>query len=108
MANINHEYIDSFLLGMIPDRCGILKEMEEYAAENYVPIITPDIAGLLAVLIKSANIKSILEVGTAIGYSAIHMGLSAGEGFSITTIERNEESAAKALNFIKQAGMKTV
>ena len=106
MANINHEYIDSFLLGMIPDRCGILKEMEEYAAENYVPIITPDIAGLLAVLIKSANIKSILEVGTAIGYSAIHMGLSAGEGFSITTIERNEESAAKALNFIKQAGMK--
>ncbi|MDD4503342.1 MAG: O-methyltransferase [Clostridiaceae bacterium] len=106
MANINHEYIDSFLLGMIPDRCGILKEMEEYAAENYVPIITPDIAGLLAVLIKSANIKSILEIGTAIGYSAIHMGLSAGEGFSITTIERNEESAAKALDFIKQAGMK--
>lgn len=105
MTNINHEYIDSFLLGMIPDRCGILKEMEEYAAENHVPIITPDIAGLLAVLIKSSNIKSILEVGTAIGYSAIHMGLSAGEGFSITTIERNEESAAQASAFIKQAGM---
>lgn len=105
MANINHEYIDRFLLGMIPDSCGILKEMEEYAAEYHVPIITPDVAGLLAVLIKSANIKSVLEVGTAIGYSAIHMGLSAGEGFSITTVERNEEVAAKAAEFIKKAGM---
>ena len=106
MANINHDYIDSFLLGMMPDRCGILKEMEEYASENHVPIITRDIAGLLAVLIKSANIKSILEVGTAIGYSAIHMGFCAGEGFSITTIERNEESAVKAAGYIKKAGMK--
>lgn len=105
MANINHDYIDSFLLGMIPDRCGILEEMEEYAAENHVPIITPDIAGLLAVIIKSANIKSILEVGTAIGYSAIHMGLCAADGFSITTIEKNEDSAAKAAEFIKLAGM---
>jgi len=105
VANINHEYIDRFLLGMIPDRCGILKEMEKYAEENHVPIITQDIAGLLAVLIKSANIKSILEVGTAIGYSAIHMGICAGDGFSITTIERNEESAAMAAGFIKRAGM---
>lgn len=105
MANINYEYIDSFLLGMIPVRCGILMEMEEYAKENHVPIITPDIAGLLAVLIKSAGVKSILEVGTAIGYSAIHMGLCAGEGFSIKTIERNEESAARAADFVKRAGM---
>jgi predicted O-methyltransferase YrrM len=105
VANINHDYIDSFLLGMIPDRSGILKEMEEYAKENHVPIITPDIAGLLAVLIKTAGVKSILEIGTAIGYSAIHMGICAGEGFSITTIERNEELAAMAAGFIKKAGM---
>lgn len=105
MANINHDYIDSYLLSIIPERSGILKEMEEYARENHVPIITPDIAGLLAVLIKSMNIKSILEVGTAIGYSAIHMGLCAGEGFSITTLERNEETAEKAAAYIKKAGM---
>lgn len=105
MANINHDYIDSFLLGMIPESSGILKEMEEYANENHVPIITRDISDLLAVLIKSANIKNILEVGTAIGYSAIHMGLCAGAGFSITTIERNEESAAIASYYIKRAGM---
>lgn len=105
MANINHDYIDKYLLGMIPESSGILKEMEAYAEEHHVPIITRDIAGLLAVIIKASGVKSILEVGTAIGYSAIHMGLCAGEGFSITTIERNEESTAKAAAFIKQAGM---
>jgi len=105
VANINHEYIDSYLLGMIPESSGILKEMEEYAKENHVPIITRDIAGLLSVIIKAGKVKSILEVGTAIGYSAIHMGLCAGEGVSITTIERNEESAARATAFIKRAGL---
>jgi len=105
VTNINHEYIDSFLLGMIPESNGILKEMEEYAKENHVPIITRDIAGLLSVLIKSGKVKSILEIGTAIGYSAIYMGFCAGEGFSITTIERNEESSVKAADFIKRAGM---
>lgn len=105
MSNVSYEYIDRFLLGMIPESKGILPEMEEYARENHVPIITKDIAGLLAVLIKTAGVKSILEVGTAIGYSAIHMGLCAGEGFSIETIERDEETAAKAAEFIKKAGM---
>ncbi len=107
MANINHDYIDSFLLGMIPESSGILKEMEKYAEENHVPIITRDIAGLLKVLIKTAGVKNILEVGTAIGYSAVHMGISAGEDFFITTIERNDESAAKATEFIKKAGMES-
>lgn len=105
MTNINHDYIDRFLIGMIPERIGILKEIEEYAKENHVPIITPDIASLLAVLIKTAKVKTILEIGTAIGYSAIHMGMCAKEDFSITTIERNEESAALAADFIKKAGM---
>jgi predicted O-methyltransferase YrrM len=90
---------------MIPESKGILQEMEQYAEENHVPIITKDIAGLLAVLIKSTGVKSILEIGTAIGYSAIHMGLCAGEGFSIKTIERNEESALKAADFVKRAGL---
>jgi predicted O-methyltransferase YrrM len=105
VANINYDYIDRFLLGMIPEQSGILKEMEEYAKENNVPIITPDIARLLTVLIKSANVRTILEIGTAIGYSAVHVCLCAGEGCAITTIERNEESAGIASDFIKKAGM---
>lgn len=105
MSQINHDYINSYLTSLIPQHEGILKELEAYAEQHDTPIVTPDVAGLLKVMIKSAQVKSILEVGTAIGYSAILMGLSAGQDFSITTIERNEENAALAMQNIKKAGM---
>jgi predicted O-methyltransferase YrrM len=104
MSQINHDYINNYLTDQIPPHEGILKELEAYAKEHHTPIVTPDIAGLLKVMIKSVNAKNILEVGTAIGYSAILMGLSAGEDFRITTIERNEENASLAVQNIKQAG----
>jgi predicted O-methyltransferase YrrM len=105
MSQINHDYINSYLTGLVPQRTGILMDLETYAEQHNTPIVTPDVAGLLNVLIKSVQAKNILEVGTAIGYSAILMGLSAGEGFSITTIERDVENAAFAVQNIKQAGM---
>ncbi len=105
MSQINHDYINSYLTGLIPDHEGILKELEAYAEEHHTPIVTKDVAGLLKVLIKTTQAKRILEVGTAIGYSAILMGLSAGYGFHITTIERNEENVEQALQNIKKAGM---
>ena len=54
---------------------------------------------------KVCQCKDNTEIGTAIGYSAVHVCLCAGEGCAITTIERNEESAGIASDFIKKAGM---
>lgn len=105
MSNINYEYIQSYLYGVIPPRQGILRQMEIYAKENNVPIITPDVAGLLEMLVKSNKVSSILEVGTAIGYSSILMGLCADKDYRITTIERNEETANIARKNIELAGM---
>jgi len=105
MSQINHDYINSYLTDLIPAHEGVLKELEAYAAEHNTPIVTKDVAGLLKTMIKSVSAKHILEVGTAIGYSAILMGQAAGEGFSITTIERNEENSAIAMQNIKYAGM---
>jgi predicted O-methyltransferase YrrM len=105
MSQINHDYINSYLTGLLPPHEGILNELEAYAKEHHTPIVTPDVAGLLKVLVKMSQAKRILEVGTAIGYSAILMGLSAGEDFHITTIEKDEENAAQALHHIKKAGM---
>lgn len=106
MSQINHDYINSYLIDLIPQNEGILKELETYAIEHHTPIVTPEVAGLLKAMIKSLGAKNILEVGTAIGYSAILMGLSAADDFRITTIERNEENACLALQNIEKAGMK--
>lgn len=104
MSNINYDYIQNYINQLLPKSEGILAELEEYAEKNHVPIITRDVASLLSILIKSTHTKSILEIGTAIGYSSIIMGNAAGDNFRITTIEKNQEMIEIASKNIKNAG----
>ena len=69
---------------------GSIEELEKYALENNVPIIQKDGLNFLTKYIKENNTKNILEVGTAIGYSAINMAL-VNQNIKITSIERNKE-----------------
>lgn len=69
---------------------GIIKEIEEYAKINDVPIITLDGIEFIETLIKDNHVKSILEIGSAIGYSSIKMALL-DEHIQIDTIERDVE-----------------
>ncbi|MBQ2946724.1 MAG: O-methyltransferase [Bacilli bacterium] len=65
-----------------------LEELEKYAEENNVPIMQKDGIDFLTNYIKENNIKSILEIGSAIGYSAIKMTLVDSD-IKVTTIERD-------------------
>ena len=67
-----------------------LSLIEEYAKDNYVPIMLKDGIEYLCNYIKENNIKNILEVGSAIGYSAIKMAL-VSEDITITTIEKEQK-----------------
>lgn len=78
----------------------MIEKMEGYAKENGVPIMLPDGIEFLCNYIKENNVKNILEIGTAIGYSAIKMALVAND-IKITTIERDEERYKLALENIK-------
>jgi predicted O-methyltransferase YrrM len=102
MSNIAHEYIEDYIRGLIPPRKGHIKVMEDYAIENDVPIVHSEVAQFLRVLIKSHGIKKILEVGTAIGYSASIMAEAAGEGCRVVTIERDEDMYRLASDNIKK------
>lgn len=104
MSNIVHDYIEDYIRSLLPESPGLLKEMEEYAAANHVPIIQSEVSRFLSFLIKGREIKNILEIGTAIGYSAIVMHTAAG-GCSITTIERDQDMIEKAQENISKAGL---
>lgn len=65
-----------------------LEEMEKYAKEKNVPIMEKEGIEFLTKYIKDNNIKSILEIGAAIGYSAIKMA-SVSADIKVTTIERD-------------------
>ena len=77
-----------------------IKTIEEYANNNNIPIMQKDGIEFLLKYIKENNIKNILEIGTAIGYSSIRMAL-VSEDIIITTIERDENrfnEATKNIN----------
>ena len=76
-----------------------LSLIEDYAKDNYVPIMLKDGIEYLCNYIKENNIKNILEVGSAIGYSAIKMAL-VSEDVTITTIEKDENRYNMAVDNI--------
>lgn len=78
-----------------------MEELELYAKENNVPIMQKD--GILYLLnyIKENNIKNILEIGSAIGYSSIMMA-NVNDNIKVTTIERDKERYDIAVANIKK------
>ena len=79
----------------------MIEELEKYAKKNNIPIMLPDGILFLIKYIKENNIKNILEIGTAIGYSAIKMAL-VDESIHVTTIERDEERYKEALKNVEK------
>lgn len=79
-------------------------ELENYAHTNNVPIMMEDGIEMLCELIKENGIRDILELGTAIGYSAIRMA-ELDESIHVTTLEIDEERYAQALLNIAKAGL---
>ena len=78
-----------------------IRIIEEYAKINNIPIMEKDGIDFLTNYIKENNIKTILEIGTAIGYSAIKMAL-VDESIKITTIERDNNRILEAKKNIKE------
>lgn len=80
----------------------VIMPMREYAEENNVPIMSDDGITYLTNYCQRNNIKNILEIGTAIGYSAILMALT-GEDVHVTSIERDEKRYLEAIKNVKKA-----
>lgn len=81
-----------------------IKEMKEYANINHVPIMLDDGISYLIEFLVQHQISTVLELGTAIGYSAIMMALALPQ-LKITTIERDRERYLEAVKNIKKFGL---
>lgn len=78
-----------------------IESIKNYALENNVPIMQDDGINYLTNYIKKNKIKKILEIGTAIGYSAIMMCLVDND-IEVTTIERDEKRYLEAIKNVKK------
>lgn len=102
MSGITYDYMEQYIRSLIPESEGSLKELEDFAKENGVPIAQKETIKFLEVMVSMKRPLRILELGTAIGYSAIMMYNAAGTKPHITTIERSEEMIKHATENIKR------
>ena len=101
---IVNERIVSYIHSLEKSNGPLLDEMEAYAKENRVPIIRKEVESFLRVLLEMQHPTHILELGTAIGYSAILMGGCIDENSRITTIENYEKRIPVARKNFERAG----
>src|SRR3954463_5098797 len=103
MSPILSEHVESYLQGLRPERSEVMAEMEAVAARDGVPIVHWETGRFLATLCRALD-PVVLEVGTAIGYSTLHMAEQLREG-RVITLELREDRARQARDFLQRAGV---
>lgn len=88
------------------ERSSEIKRLKEKALDENIPIMQDDGIEFLCSFIEKKEIKNILEIGTAIGYSAIMMAFISDD-IHITTIERDEARYLEAIKNIKKFGLES-
>jgi caffeoyl-CoA O-methyltransferase len=91
---------ERYLAAVRGDRDPLLTEMEAYAARHHVPIAEPETAALVAMLARVAGGNTVLEVGLAIGYTALQVARGLAPGGRVTALERDAEMAATARGYL--------
>lgn len=98
--------MERYLETLLGERELILQEMEEQALKETIPVVTPTVGNYLNLLVHMSKAQSILEIGTAIGYSTIWLARAAEEtGGHVTTIDLNKDRLGRALKYFERAGL---
>lgn len=92
--------IQNYLLDNLQERTDWMYDLEKYAKNHRVPIMEPVSMNFLTQLVKLYKPEHILEIGTAIGYSALRMK-NAHKDVKITSIEREQTMYEQAIKNIK-------
>jgi predicted O-methyltransferase YrrM len=99
------DHVQRYLHGLQPDKPPLVREMEELAARDRVPIVEWETARFLATLTRALQPRLVLEVGTAIGFSTLHIAEQLPPGGRIVTLERDEHRIGQARDFLGRAGV---
>jgi predicted O-methyltransferase YrrM len=98
------DHVARYLRELRPERSPVMREMEELAEREGIPIVHWETGRFLATLVRALDPAEVLEVGTAIGYSTLHMAEALGTG-KLVTIERDPVRAGQAASFLERAGV---
>jgi predicted O-methyltransferase YrrM len=97
------ERVERYIHGLRPEHSPVMAEMEAVAERDGVPIVHWETGRFLAALCRSLD-PVVLEVGTAIGYSTLHMAEQLVDG-RVITLEMDADRARQARSFWERAGV---
>jgi predicted O-methyltransferase YrrM len=95
--------VEQYLYELLPERDTVVREMEDYAEQNRIPIIGPAVARLLSLLVLVSGAKRIFEMGSAIGYSTIWLARAAGPKAKVFYTDGDPEKARRAEENFRRA-----
>jgi caffeoyl-CoA O-methyltransferase len=95
---------ERYLERLLPPRDSLLREMEERAAREDVPISDPEVGRFLGILARATGARLIVEIGTAIGYGALCLARGAPEA-RVVSIDTDPERLAVARGYLERAGV---
>lgn len=105
MPEIIKEIQLQYLNTLAPDKDDLIKEMENYAEQNKVPILYSMSVDFLEMLVKIKKPKKLLEIGTAIAYTAIRLAKKIEETSVLYTLEKSTDNIKLAEQYIERAGI---
>ncbi len=97
------EHVEAYLRDLRPERSPVMAEMETVAERDGVPIVHWETGRMLAAMCRALD-PVVLEVGTAIGYSTLHMAEQLERG-RVVTLEFDPDRAAQARDLLSRAGV---
>jgi caffeoyl-CoA O-methyltransferase len=97
--------VEEYVYQLLPERDAVISEIEEYAAQNDIPIIGPAVARMLALFVQVSSAKRIFEMGSAIGYSTIWLARAAGAKAKVIYTDGDPEKARRAKDYFRRAGV---
>ena len=89
---MDYERISAYLHSLESDDIPFIDDIESYAVARQIPIARRETVSFLQTMVKVSKPATILEVGTAVGYSTLKMAMASGGSSKITSIERSEEN----------------
>lgn len=109
MNGIVRPHVEEYITSLAPPRDALLEELEHEAQQERIPICGPLVGALLHILIAAQRPRIALELGTAIGYSAVWMGRALrAHGGRLITIELDPSRTERARANLRRAGLADV
>lgn len=105
MKEVLPKALQEYLSSLLPEKTALELEMINEATNAHIPIVEDEIANLLALIVKISHSCNILEIGTAIGRSALAMAGQLPSNGHLLTIELDEERHKRAEYYFQKSGL---